>query len=121
MPALFKETRACCICRGEAASGAKKPRPWEPVIVALNVTIYRKISGRRQLATATAVRVCESCLIKVLASRGQKFTLEAFLLAQALYGRISDRYSLMADRLPSDTKPANRYSAKSERDVANGR
>jgi hypothetical protein len=93
---LFPAVRSCDVCGCEAGNGPYYKKG-QPVIVALNLTIYRRVPKSRQLKGCKKVRVCESCLVRAIASRGGNLTGEATSLASALFGRIAERYSAMTE------------------------
>lgn len=97
MATLFPSERVCVVCGSAAPANSKIFAPGQPVIVALNVTIYRKTRAGRQLATGRQVRVCEECLTQAVASRGGRLNIKAASLAVAIFERIAERYSAMCE------------------------
>lgn len=92
---LFQAQRVCCVCGSSALHNQKQFPAGQPVILAINLTIYRRTprSGR-QLATAKNVRCCETCTIKAVTNpscpEGQR-------LAGAIFSALGDRYSAMVE------------------------
>lgn len=90
---LVKPTRSCTVCGCEGSCGSKVMGEKEPVILAVNMTVYRRTRRGRQLATSKRVRVCERCVIRAAASQGP--TEEGAILGTALIARLWERYSAM--------------------------
>lgn len=68
-PALFNPPQACLSCGREELrlNGFQVERV---PIIALSTVIYRKGNGRAALKEAGRVRICETCLVAVLATNG---------------------------------------------------
>jgi len=96
-PVLFPSKRVCVVCKAEVTRRPKVPVPGEPLVAALNVTIYRRGRIGRQLVTTNSVQVCEPCLAYILASRAPGAAIKGRILAEALYERIANRYSAMCE------------------------
>ncbi len=92
-PLLFPTRRTCLICGASEAVRNRWHKPTrEAFVAAINVTIWRRrTDDRQQMATSSAVHVCERCL--VLASQSGK---EMEALGRALVGAAVSRYSVMA-------------------------
>ena len=91
---LFPAIATCEVCGTSAPCGKKGWTPGQEVILSLTVTVYRRSAGRRQLATSKRVRVCETCLAKIIAERATS-TRDGRTLAESLFGRIGDLYNAM--------------------------
>jgi len=94
---LFPSVRTCEICGDSEPVGNRWHKPIRKAsVVALNVSIYRKVgTDRGQVASALGVRVCEKCL--VLASRPGK---ESEQLGMLLVAATLSRYGVMAEEMP---------------------
>lgn len=88
---LFPARRVCEICGDSEAVGGRWHKPARDAhVVALNVTIYRRLTDRGQLATAAGVRVCEKCLVLASQPGGESEYLGRLLVAATI-----SRYSVM--------------------------
>lgn len=90
---LTEPKRRCEVCGCSGSYNAKKMAAGEPVIMAFNITIYRRTRlGGAQQATAKRALVCESCFVQITASQG-RLGAKGESLALALFERAKDCYS----------------------------
>lgn len=82
--------RTCIAC------GVTAPAEWKSglkvVIVSLSVVVFRRMQ-HRQLKTTKTLHICEPCLLKAIRARGD--CEEGRILAEAITGRIAERYNTM--------------------------
>lgn len=100
------DVRVCEVCgysssRSSRGNRFNRPQRGEVPIISLNVTIYLCRPGQEgQLATARRVRVCENCLVPVLASPAGMHGIKGRVLAQHLFETIRNRYSSICEAKP---------------------
>lgn len=93
---LFSRERVCEICRDRAPYNSKTFKADQPVILAINVTIYRRTRRGRQLATSKRVQICERCAVRAVGSPIAS-TEEGLSFGESLFARIGDLYRRMVD------------------------
>ena len=97
------KVRECMLCGARSSFNVKKPPQGEPVILSVNMTLYRRGPAGGQLATCKRIQVCEADLRAMAASlQGQESlfspykALHAKQRAQfgaAIINALMDRYS----------------------------
>lgn len=87
--------RQCYVCRDTAQSNVRGWKEGQKTILGLNVTIYRKTAGGRQLKTSRKVTVCEKCFMEAISAGID--TPEGKKLAAALFGVSGDVYGFMIE------------------------
>ena len=95
-PTLYKVKRVCCVCGGEASSGLHKRIQSEPNVIAIIPYVYRRGAGSGKLKNASAVQVCEPCLVRALVSLQLQIGVTGKLWI-AVRDSISNRYSAMIE------------------------
>jgi hypothetical protein len=103
MSKLFRESRVCVSCRGEATPRVRVHG--EPNIVSISFVIYYRGAGKRLLKAAPRIQICSECLAKALAepklwqgSEGRKFNAAIRESLSARYSEILNEDSATAIR-----------------------
>lgn len=99
---LFSRIRKCVCCSVQVAERSREPN--RPHMVGISLVLYRRASGKKQLAGAGRVQICERCLALAISNQGRLPGKEARQLLASLAGLISQRYTLMAadDNAPAE-------------------
>lgn len=88
-------TRQCEVC-GLVARWPVNGKPIEkghPIILAINLTVYlARERGKYHLATSKRVRVCEGCLVPIVASQMGAHSKAGRKLTERLFDRIAETY-----------------------------
>lgn len=112
MRSLFPIKRTCSLCGADAPNGRREWQPKQPVILSLNVTMYRRTGKGRSLATSKSVLVCEPCFVKAIQAHGT--TDIGSFLAAALFSRLSELYNaaLEHEAIPAELNadPRDKFS-----------
>jgi hypothetical protein len=92
---FFGKKRICASCNAERKE--KDVTPGGPRIIGISFTIYRRGQGKKQLAGAGRVQICEECFVRAMASGGLFEGAEARRFLAAVRARLTARYTLMLE------------------------
>lgn len=113
MSGLFESKLTCAGCG--AGSTPRRRQPGEPVIVSINLSIYRNGKAGRTHRAAGRVSMCDRCLIKALAEPKLWESMESRRFLSAIREAISSRYNVI---LRDDQEVLPGYAAQDSRELA---
>jgi len=95
-PLPFPHALECCACHSSARVGAKR-EDGSPVMLSINLTIYRRGHGKGVHRAARRVVICEECFIKARVGGMFGPSKEARALSTCVLESLSGRYNAILE------------------------
>ena len=82
--------KTCTVC---GAVDTSQSDFFQGVMVSVYIQVFRRVGRRKQHKAAGSVNVCEKCLEKAIATKGDSE--DGRILIEAITARIGERYNIM--------------------------